>query len=68
MLKPAGKAHAEARGITLLQFSVALSRFSEQIKNLSQDLALTRKRVEELEAMIVQDRAEPPAGQDRCGR
>jgi len=33
-----------------VHFSVTISRFSDQIKTLSQDLALTRKRVQELEA------------------
>jgi len=32
------------------QFSVSISRFSEQIKVLTQDIALLRRRVEELEA------------------
>lgn len=34
-----------------VHFSVTISRFSDQIKTLSQDLALTRKRVQELEAL-----------------
>ncbi|NLG49441.1 MAG: DUF2304 domain-containing protein [Chloroflexi bacterium] len=33
----------------IVHFSVTISRFSDQIKTLSQDLALTRKRVQELE-------------------
>lgn len=32
------------------QFSVSISRFSEQIKVLTQDIALLRRRIEELEA------------------
>jgi hypothetical protein len=35
--------------LIFFQISVTISRFSEQIKVLSQDLALTRRRVEELE-------------------
>jgi hypothetical protein len=38
--------------LIFFQISVSISRFSEQIKNLSQDLALTRRRVEELEAQL----------------
>jgi hypothetical protein len=38
--------------LIFFQISVAISRFSEQIKNLGQDLALTRKRVEELEEQL----------------
>ncbi|MBN1400118.1 MAG: DUF2304 domain-containing protein [Anaerolineae bacterium] len=38
--------------LIFFQISVSISRFSEQIKNLSQDLALTRRRVEELEAHL----------------
>ncbi len=36
--------------LLLLQFSVALSRFSEQITKLTQSVALLARRVEELEA------------------
>jgi len=35
--------------LIFFQISVTISRFSEQIKSLSQDLALTRKRLQELE-------------------
>ncbi|NLS79245.1 MAG: DUF2304 domain-containing protein [Chloroflexi bacterium] len=34
----------------LFQFSTSISKFSDQIKNIAQDLALLNKRVEELEA------------------
>ena len=36
--------------LIFFQISVTISRFSEQIKNLSQDLALMRRRVEQLES------------------
>ena len=36
--------------LIFFQISVTISRFSEQIKNLSQDLALARRRLEQLEA------------------
>jgi hypothetical protein len=36
--------------LIFFQISVTISRFSEQIKNLSQDLALVRRRLEQLEA------------------
>ena len=42
--------------LIFFQLSVTISRFSEQIKVLAQDLALTRKRVQELE-----ERLAPPA-------
>ncbi len=35
--------------LIFFQISVTISRFSNQIKTLTQDLALTRKRVEDLE-------------------
>ena len=41
--------------LIFFQFSVTISRFSEQIKTLSQDLALTRKRLQDLEAQLPQE-------------
>ncbi|MFH1084368.1 MAG: DUF2304 domain-containing protein [Chloroflexota bacterium] len=41
--------------LIFFQISVTISRFSEQIKNLSQDLALARKRIEELEERLGAD-------------
>ena len=38
--------------LIFFQISVTISRFSEQIKNLTQDLALARKRLEELEERL----------------
>jgi hypothetical protein len=38
--------------LIFFQISVTISRFSEQIKSLSQDLALTRKRVQDLEEQL----------------
>ena len=38
--------------LIFFQFSVTISRFSEQIKALSQDLALTRKRLQDLEERL----------------
>lgn len=38
--------------LIFFQLSVTISRFSEQIKVLAQDLALTRKRVQELEERL----------------
>lgn len=38
--------------LIFFQISVTASRFSEQIKNISQDLALTRKRLQELEQEV----------------
>jgi len=35
--------------LIFFQISVTASRFSEQIKNISQDLALTRKRLQQVE-------------------
>ena len=35
--------------LIFFQISVTISRFSEQIKSLAQELALTRKRLEDLE-------------------
>ena len=37
--------------LIFFQISVAISRFSEQIRTLTQELALNRKRLEELEAL-----------------
>ena len=37
----------------LLRFSLVISAFTDQIKNLAQDLALTSKRVRDLEAELV---------------
>ena len=36
----------------LLRFSLVISAFTDQIKNLAQDLALTSKRVRDLEAEL----------------
>jgi len=41
--------------LLLLQFSVALSRFSEQIKKLTQAVALLSRRIEELEGQEPND-------------
>ncbi len=41
--------------LIFFQFSVTISRFSEQIKSLSQDLALTRKRLHDLEEQLAQE-------------
>ena len=41
--------------LLLLQFSVALSRFSEQIKKLTQAVALLNRRIEELEGQETND-------------
>jgi len=41
--------------LLLLQFSVALSRFSEQIKKLTQAVALLSRRIEELEGQETSD-------------
>lgn len=38
--------------LIFFQMSVTISRFSEQIKSLSQDLAITRKRLEEVEEQL----------------
>ena len=38
--------------LIFFQISVAISRFSEQIRTLTQELALNRKRLEELEALV----------------
>jgi hypothetical protein len=38
--------------LIFFQISVTISRFSEQIKSLSQDLALTRKRIQDLEEQL----------------
>ncbi len=46
----------------LFQFSIGISKFSDQIKNIAQDLALLNKRVEELEARLGQ--AAEAQGQD----
>ena len=40
--------------LIFFQISVVISRFSEQIKVLTQDLALTRKRLEDLERRLAQ--------------
>jgi hypothetical protein len=40
--------------LIFFQISVTISRFSEQIKSLSQDLALTRKRVQDLEEQLAE--------------
>jgi hypothetical protein len=38
--------------LIFFQLTVTISRFSEQIKTLTQDLALTRKRLQELEDQL----------------
>ncbi len=43
------------------QISVTISRFSNQIKNLTQDLALTRKRLEDLERTLAASQETPEA-------
>jgi hypothetical protein len=43
----------------LFQFSLVISRFAEQIKVLTQELALTRTRLEELEHELRAARGEP---------
>lgn len=43
--------------LIFFQISVTISRFSEQIKSLTQTLALTRKRLEEVEAELARLRA-----------
>ena len=45
--------------LIFFQISVAISRFSEQIKVLTQDLALTRKRLEDLERRLAQREERP---------
>ena len=45
--------------LIFVHFSVTISRFSDQIKALSQDLALTRKRLQELEEGAAR-RGQPP--------
>ena len=42
--------------LIFFQISVTISRFSEQIKSLGQDLALVRKRLQDLEERISPDR------------
>lgn len=44
--------------LIFFQISVTISRFSEQIKTLAQDLALTRKRLADLEERVVAEREE----------
>ncbi len=41
--------------LIFFQISVTISRFSEQIKTLSQDLALTRRRLQDLEESVHKD-------------
>jgi hypothetical protein len=45
--------------LIFVHFSVTISRFSDQIKSLSQDLALTRKRLQELEERVAQPGLSP---------
>ena len=52
----------------LVQFSVTISRFSDQIKTLSQDLALTRRRVQELEEQAATRLPRPPEEGAPTGR
>jgi hypothetical protein len=49
--------------LIFFQISLTISRFSDQIKSLSQDLALTRKRVQELE-----EARAAPLEQDQDGK
>ena len=44
--------------LIFFQISVTISRFSEQIKILAQDLALTRKRLEDLEKQVEREKEE----------
>ena len=44
--------------LIFFQISVTISRFSEQIKILAQDLALTRKRLEDLEERVEAEQEE----------
>lgn len=44
--------------LIFFQISVTISRFSEQIKTLAQDLALTRKRLADLEERVVAEQEE----------
>jgi hypothetical protein len=44
--------------LIFFQISVTISRFSEQIKILAQDLALTRKRLQELEKQVETEQEE----------
>jgi hypothetical protein len=45
--------------LIFFQISVTISRFSEQIKSLSQDLALTRKRLQDLEDELEETKRKP---------
>jgi len=47
----------------LFQFSMRISRFSEQIKVLTQELALLRARIEELECSVPRPKVNPEPGQ-----
>ena len=47
----------------LFQFSMRISRFSEQIKVLTQELALLRARIEELEFSAPRPKVNPEPGQ-----
>ena len=42
--------------LIFFQISVTISRFSDQIKSLAQELALTRKRLEDLEQAVESER------------
>lgn len=44
--------------LIFFQISVTISRFSEQIKSLAQELALTCKRLEDLEQAVESERTE----------
>lgn len=44
--------------LIFFQISVTISRFSEQIKILAQDLALTRKRLEDLQKQVEREKEE----------
>jgi hypothetical protein len=49
--------------LIFFQISVTISKFSEQIKSLSQDLALTRQRLHDLEARLAWDASQDDVAQ-----
>jgi hypothetical protein len=48
--------------LIFFQFSVTISRFSEQIKSLSQDLGLARRRLQDLEERLAREQGGSDAG------
>jgi len=55
--------------LIFFQFSVAISRFSEQIKSLAQDLALTRRQVADLQQRLLErDQASQPGAGEELDR